>query len=127
MRGAAAPGTSGRGQAEMRTVAVVIGALIGTVLAGGVEHQDVQHQLQLALMTQEFSLSALKLPKTNEIQKELAPNLKHNCAVESAAFVCTLNTAQVKICPVNEIPVLGQTKGVRKVVYNDLPLKAYRR
>lgn len=43
--------TGRRGQAKVGTVAVVMGTLIGALLTGGVEHQDVQHQLQLALRT----------------------------------------------------------------------------
>lgn len=39
--GTAALGTSGCSQAQVGTVAVVMGALVGTVLAGGVEHQYV--------------------------------------------------------------------------------------
>ena len=52
MRGTAALGASRCGQAEVGTVAIVMGAVIGAILPGGVEHQDVQHQLQLALRTQ---------------------------------------------------------------------------
>lgn len=52
MGGTAALGTSRRGQAKVGTVAIVVGTLVGTLLTGGVEHQDVQHQLQLALRTQ---------------------------------------------------------------------------
>lgn len=61
MGGTAASGTSGRSQAQMGTVAIVKGTLIGTILTGGMEHQDVQHQLQLALMTQKLSVSALNM------------------------------------------------------------------
>lgn len=53
---ATALGTGGRGQAQMGTVAVVERAAIGAVLAGGVEHQDVQHQLQLTLRTQSLTI-----------------------------------------------------------------------
>lgn len=41
--------SSGRGQAEVGTVAIVMQTLISAMLTGGVEHKDVQHQLQLAL------------------------------------------------------------------------------
>lgn len=57
---------------------------------------------------------------------KLFPYLQHYSAVQSAAFVCPFDAAQVKICPVNKIPVLSQTEGVRQVVHYDLPLKACR-
>ena len=49
MRGTAALGAGGRGQTQMGAVSIVEGAVVGSVLPGRVEHQDVQHQLQLAL------------------------------------------------------------------------------
>lgn len=50
--GAAALRTGGRGQAQVGTVAIVEGTLIGAVLTGRVEDQDVHHQLQLTLRRQ---------------------------------------------------------------------------
>ena len=49
--GTATLGTSRCGEAKVGTVAVVMWAIVGTLLTGGMEHQDVQHQLQLALKT----------------------------------------------------------------------------
>lgn len=57
---------------------------------------------------------------------KLAPYLQHHSAIEPAALVSPFNTAQVKVCPVDKIPVLSQTKGVREVIHYYLPLKACR-
>lgn len=56
MGSAATLGSSGRGQAEVGTVTVVMGAFIVTVLARGVEDQDVQHQFQLPLKKQCYNI-----------------------------------------------------------------------
>ncbi|PWA19926.1 hypothetical protein CCH79_00016577 [Gambusia affinis] len=106
VEGAAALSPSRSGQAEMATVPIVLRAFIGPILAGGVEHQDVQHQLQLTLRRKQY--------------------LQDHGAVQPAAFVSPLNAAQVEICPVDEVPILSESKGVRKVIHNNLPLKAWR-
>lgn len=50
--GTAATGSSRCSETKVGTVSVIMWALIVTLLTGVVEHQDVQHQLQLALRTQ---------------------------------------------------------------------------
>lgn len=60
-------------------------------------------------------------------ETKIVAYLQHHGAVESTAFIGPFNTVQVKICPVDEVTVLSQAKGMREVVYYDLPLKACRR
>lgn len=98
MGGTAALGAGGRRQAQVGTVAVVLGAVVGTVLAGGVEDQDVHDVLQVSL---------------------------DHGTVEAAALVCPLDAAQVPVCPVDIIPVLGQTKRVWEVISHYLPLQTW--
>lgn len=95
MGGTAALGAGGRRQAQVGTVAVVLGTVIGTVLARGVEDQDVHNVLQVSL---------------------------DHGAVQPRALVGPLDAAQVPVCPVDVVPVLGQTERMREVVSHYLPL-----
>ena len=95
MRGAAAAVAAGDGEAQLATLPIVVHAVVEAVLAGGVEHQDVHHEVQVAL---------------------------DEGAVPAAGLVGPLDAVQVPVCPVDVIAVLGQTEGVREVIRNHDPL-----
>lgn len=95
MRGAAAAVAAGDGQAQLATLPVVVHAVVEAVLAGGVEHQDVHHEVQVAL---------------------------DEGAVPAAGLVGPLDAVQVPVCPVDVITVLGQAEGVREIICDHDPL-----
>lgn len=95
MRGTAAAVAAGDGEAQLATLPVAACAVVEAVLAGGVEHQDVHHEVQVAL---------------------------DQGAVPAAGLVGPLDAVQVPICPVDVIAVLGQAEGVREIIRNHDPL-----
>lgn len=95
MRGTAAAVAAGDGEAQLAALPVAARAVVEAVLAGGVEHQDVHHEVQVAL---------------------------DQGAVPAAGLVGPLDAVQVPICPVDVIAVLGQAEGVREVIRNHDPL-----
>lgn len=80
----------------MGAVAVVFRTLVGAILSGGVENQDVHDILQVPL---------------------------HHRSVQSTAFVRSLNAAQVPVGPVDVVAILGQAKRMRKIIGHYLPLQ----
>lgn len=95
MRGTAAAVAAGDSEAQLPTLPVVVHAVIEAILAGGVEHQDVHHEIQVAL---------------------------DEGAVPATGLVGSLNAVQVPVCPVDVITVLRQAEGVREVIGNHDPL-----
>lgn len=85
---------AGDSEAQLPTLPVVVHAVIEAILAGGVEHQDVHHEIQVAL---------------------------DECAVPATGLVGSLNAVQVPVCPVDVITVLSQAEGVREVIGNHDP------
>lgn len=83
------------GEAQLPTLPIVVHAIIEAILAGGVEHQDVHHKVQMAL---------------------------DKSAVPATGLVSPLNAVQVPVCPVDVIAVLCQAEGVWEVVSNHNPL-----
>lgn len=80
----------------MGAVAVVLRTLVGTILSGGVENQDVHNILQVSL---------------------------YHRSVQATAFVRPLDAAQVPVGPVDVIAILGQAKRMRKIVSHYLSLQ----
>lgn len=85
------------GEAQLATLPVVVHAVVEAVLAGGVEHQDVHDEVQVAL---------------------------DEGAVAAIGLVGPLDAVQVPIGPVDVIAVLRQAEGVREVVGDHNPLLA---
>lgn len=85
------------GEAQLATLPVVVHAVVEAVLAGGVEHQDVHDEVQVAL---------------------------DEGAVAAVGLVGPLDAVQVPIGPVDVIAVLRQAEGVREVVGDHNPLLA---
>lgn len=77
------------GKAQLPTLAIAVHTVIEAILTGGVEHQDVHDEVQVAL---------------------------NEGAVLSAGLVSPLNTMQVPVSPVDVIAVLCQAKGVGQVI-----------
>lgn len=89
VRGAAAAAAAGDGEAQLPALPVAVHAVVEAVLAGGVEHQQVHHEVQVAL---------------------------HEGAVPAAGLVRPLDAVQVPVRPVDVVAVLSQAEGVREVV-----------
>lgn len=77
------------GKAQLPTLAIAVHAVIEAVLTGGVEHQDVHDEVQVAL---------------------------DEGAVLPAGLVSPLDTMQVPVSPIDVIAVLCQAKGVGQII-----------
>lgn len=95
MGGTAALGPAGGGQTQVGAQAVVLRALVGTVLPRRVEHADVHAVIQVVL---------------------------HHRAVQAAALVGALDAAQGPVRPVDVVAVLRQAEGMGQVVRHYLPV-----
>lgn len=94
MRGTAAAAAPGDGEAQLPTLPVAVHAVIEAILAGGVKHQEVHHEVQVAL---------------------------DEGAVPATGLVSPLDAVEVPVRPVDVVAVLSQAKGVREVIGNHDP------
>lgn len=97
MRGAATSVSIWHSKAELTAVSIVLHTLVGAVLPGGVEYQNVHNKVQATL---------------------------DQCTILAIDFVCPFYAVQVPVCPVDVVTVLGKSKRMRKIISNDLSVLA---
>jgi hypothetical protein len=83
------------GKAQLPALAIAVHAVIEAILAGGVEHQDVHHEVQVAL---------------------------DESAVPAVGLVSPLDAVQSPVGPIDVIAVLCQAEGVREVISDHDPV-----